>query len=286
ASGRFTSPDPISGGIGNPQSLNKYAYVLNNPNKFVDPSGMQEGEVYGPPTPKQAIIFVGDLGDFKRGVKDVSKSVENLKKAYEKEGLQSNVILGFQSSEETKEPLEEALGVSAISTARETFSTLGTLLGQESVGVFAFVGHSFTQKGRSSDYYESYGKIDITNYVYSASIPLSTYGEGGNVIDVSRVDYFGLASDPRGKMTPGWLFLEPSNIKFSCEIYGCGLVESNVYLSSPSEVGYINTKGLELATAMREKNNYRRIVNFLTRIADENPKSSSWFNHHFGVGRE
>jgi len=40
-SGRFISPDPISGKIGNPQSLNKYAYVLNNPNKYVDPSGMQ-----------------------------------------------------------------------------------------------------------------------------------------------------------------------------------------------------------------------------------------------------
>jgi len=36
--------------LGNPQSLNKYVYVLNNPNKFVDPSGM-EGEVYGSPTP-------------------------------------------------------------------------------------------------------------------------------------------------------------------------------------------------------------------------------------------
>ena len=49
-SGRFTQPDPISGSLGNPQSLNKYVYVLNNPNKFVDPSGM-EGEVYGSPTP-------------------------------------------------------------------------------------------------------------------------------------------------------------------------------------------------------------------------------------------
>ncbi|MBI2045795.1 hypothetical protein HYT23_07065 [Candidatus Pacearchaeota archaeon] len=40
-SGRFTSPDPISGSIENPQSLNKYSYALNNPNKFVDPSGME-----------------------------------------------------------------------------------------------------------------------------------------------------------------------------------------------------------------------------------------------------
>ncbi len=41
-SGRFLQPDPISGSLGNPQSLNKYVYVLNNPLKYTDPSGMAE----------------------------------------------------------------------------------------------------------------------------------------------------------------------------------------------------------------------------------------------------
>jgi RHS repeat-associated protein len=58
--GRFTSPDEFAGGptelfaevaahnptfyadIGEPQSLNKYTYCLNNPFKFVDPDGHQE----------------------------------------------------------------------------------------------------------------------------------------------------------------------------------------------------------------------------------------------------
>src|ERR1700748_1936466 len=30
--GRFMSPDPLGGDLTNPQSLNRYAYVLNNPN--------------------------------------------------------------------------------------------------------------------------------------------------------------------------------------------------------------------------------------------------------------
>jgi len=37
--GRFMSPDPLSGSAGNPQSLNLYAYVQNDPVNLVDPDG-------------------------------------------------------------------------------------------------------------------------------------------------------------------------------------------------------------------------------------------------------
>jgi RHS repeat-associated protein len=39
AQGRFTSADTFAGSTGNPQSLNRYAYVGNNPLNFSDPSG-------------------------------------------------------------------------------------------------------------------------------------------------------------------------------------------------------------------------------------------------------
>src|SRR3989442_872619 len=39
--GRWLSPDPIGGDISNPQSLNRYAYVLNNPTSLIDPLGLQ-----------------------------------------------------------------------------------------------------------------------------------------------------------------------------------------------------------------------------------------------------
>ncbi|MBZ5671403.1 MAG: RHS repeat-associated core domain-containing protein, partial [Acidobacteriia bacterium] len=39
---RWLSPDPLAGGITNPQSLNRYAYVLNNPTTFIDPLGLQD----------------------------------------------------------------------------------------------------------------------------------------------------------------------------------------------------------------------------------------------------
>ena len=39
--GRFTQPDPAGPDITTPQSLNRYGYALNNPLKYVDPTGQQ-----------------------------------------------------------------------------------------------------------------------------------------------------------------------------------------------------------------------------------------------------
>jgi len=39
--GRWMSPDPLGGDVTNPQSLNRYAYVLNNPTSLIDPLGLQ-----------------------------------------------------------------------------------------------------------------------------------------------------------------------------------------------------------------------------------------------------
>jgi RHS repeat-associated protein len=39
-SGRWTSPDPLSGSIADPQSFNHYSYTQNDPVNFIDPSGL------------------------------------------------------------------------------------------------------------------------------------------------------------------------------------------------------------------------------------------------------
>jgi RHS repeat-associated protein len=38
--GRFMSPDPLGGAVSNPQTLNRYAYVANNPTDMTDPFGL------------------------------------------------------------------------------------------------------------------------------------------------------------------------------------------------------------------------------------------------------
>ncbi|HLY97701.1 MAG TPA: RHS repeat-associated core domain-containing protein [Candidatus Angelobacter sp.] len=44
ALGRFISLDPVSGSIGDPQSLNRYAYAHNDPVNLTDPSGAAPGD--------------------------------------------------------------------------------------------------------------------------------------------------------------------------------------------------------------------------------------------------
>jgi RHS repeat-associated protein len=39
--GRFSTPDPLAGSLLDPQSLNRYSYVLNDPLNLFDPSGLQ-----------------------------------------------------------------------------------------------------------------------------------------------------------------------------------------------------------------------------------------------------
>ncbi len=58
--GRFMSVDPVGGGIANPQSWNRYAYVLNNPLKFIDPSGAAH---LAPNSTSGEIRWVGDPSD-------------------------------------------------------------------------------------------------------------------------------------------------------------------------------------------------------------------------------
>jgi RHS repeat-associated protein len=46
--GRWMSPDPMGGDIMNPQSLNRYAYVMNNPPTLTDPEGLGPKDGWDP----------------------------------------------------------------------------------------------------------------------------------------------------------------------------------------------------------------------------------------------
>jgi RHS repeat-associated protein len=54
---RFMSTDPLAGGVSNPQSLNRYAYVLNNPTSLIDPLGLDSAPLL-PPGETSGLCFI------------------------------------------------------------------------------------------------------------------------------------------------------------------------------------------------------------------------------------
>src|SRR6185312_13820736 len=60
--GRWLSPDPYLGSIdlGNPQSINRYSYVLNNPLSLRDPTGLD-------------CVYLNDSGD---GIEEVDADMD------------------------------------------------------------------------------------------------------------------------------------------------------------------------------------------------------------------
>jgi RHS repeat-associated protein len=75
--GRWHSPDPLGGDVTNPQSLNRYAYVLNNPTTLIDPTGLDTGMCDDPayaashaecPSPPPATFFPAAAGEEEEAV--------------------------------------------------------------------------------------------------------------------------------------------------------------------------------------------------------------------------
>lgn len=94
ALGRFSQPDPIVSSPYGPQSFNRYAYVLNDPLNFIDPTGLQAcgedrscspepdpwlgGNPFQNPTAGFVDDLVIDLFDWLNGVLDAMEDLSSL----------------------------------------------------------------------------------------------------------------------------------------------------------------------------------------------------------------
>ncbi len=93
--GRFTGTDPLGGHILNPQSLNKYVYVINNPLRLTDPSGMY---VCGDSTDKNKCSSKEDTEFEKarqRDLKSKDPDVLRAAKAYGDPNTDNHVTVSF-----------------------------------------------------------------------------------------------------------------------------------------------------------------------------------------------
>ena len=76
---RFTQPDSVIADIYNPQNLNRYSYVLNNPVKYTDPSGNE----FALATVAAVILVameIADLFEFGYSVSELSQDPQNQEK--------------------------------------------------------------------------------------------------------------------------------------------------------------------------------------------------------------
>jgi len=109
--GRWHSPDPVGGDITNPQSLNRYAYVMNNPTSLTDPLGLGQcpgASAVGAPPPGQTIFIacnpelaaqsnvMGTLGSVIYGF-DIFDALEAAAGTYLTVDMFGNIGFGFST---------------------------------------------------------------------------------------------------------------------------------------------------------------------------------------------
>ncbi len=122
--GRMLSPDPVLGSLGQPQTLNPYSYVSNNPTTYVDPSG----------------YFLGRVGDFfQRGIRHLGSTGRRIIRrwgrpivaavaAYYSAGAVSSWAYAAQGS---------ALTAASVGTAQATSYVVGGMAGGAVAGAIS-----------------------------------------------------------------------------------------------------------------------------------------------------
>ena len=157
--GRFTSPDPLlsSGRIENPQTWNRYIYVLNNPLALTDPTGLWEWgeEAGGSATNKELETASKDKTLSKDARKKASKALKfrnNFKAALD-------LISAAAASNKLTQKQKEAISRAVNSYGKEgdgnnvivSFASQGSGIGANTdgtLGDLVFVSFRFEKKGK------------------------------------------------------------------------------------------------------------------------------------------
>jgi RHS repeat-associated protein len=229
--GRFTTPDPVSGSITAPQSLNRYVYVQNNPMKYVDPSGnVVQFAPYGGPSEETKSAIIGSL-NYVLGEQLVSMNKEGvlaLKSAsFEPETAQSKIYNMLNDMINNPDVIiyastsKDGFSFRSGATRKEVISRKGKLpnpffLGQLFVGNVESISDPFGNAGSSIDVSSPLGPniihelqharnsetslklsetsaVEYENYARSIlGLPLRVYYHSRNIYDPNTGDYVGL----------------------------------------------------------------------------------------------
>ena len=127
--GRFQTPDPLlnSGRPENPQTWNKYAYVLNNPLKLTDPTGLWEwaANTCASDDKKCNKKYEQNQQKFRDALKDLQKARDSYTKG-SKEYNRLNASLSAYGTENDGNNVKVGFGALAGSAAAETTPSADT----------------------------------------------------------------------------------------------------------------------------------------------------------------
>lgn len=168
AQGRFTSPDPLlnSGRPWDPQSWNRYSYTLNNPLRYVDPTGLYEWDSTLGATCADKALKGGSCSGFtKQQGKDIVSERKNIRKELNKLGKSKDSTLHAAAGAIGKENVDNGVtigmgavtpgAVAQVSTTRPlTIDANGNpeldltvLPGAKGNGLFISLAHEGTHVG-------------------------------------------------------------------------------------------------------------------------------------------
>jgi len=201
--GRFTGVDPLSGHVTDPQSLNEYTYVLNNPLNLTDPTGMAattNEEVQTSYRQKE----VGIYGDFDSAIQsdttmDLWIAMEedlarNARTAILLDGVDDPPLLSVEPQNQGPEDLiksgtTEAASRLQIEPCSEFFG--GTKNGLKALNSLKFIADpSMDESGRPQAELQANG-IDVT--INTHHVP----PDGGGGVTPDGVAHLFLLVDPK-----------------------------------------------------------------------------------------
>jgi len=201
--GRFISVDPLlsSGRPEMPQAWNRYSYTLNNPLRYIDPTGLFTIATKNPDERKQIIAAYEKLNEALGQLKPGTRAYKNLERSIErlgKPGVANGVVVTVGATQDSKAGAETSVsninkGVVTITFNKKEFGNLpldekAMDLGHEGVHaddafvLFAKVKSiaAFNKIYKSNDYrYQSeYDAYSVNAGFAQAVTPNAAFGYG------------------------------------------------------------------------------------------------------------
>ena len=166
--GRFTAVDPLlaSGKSANPQTFNRYAYVLNNPLRLTDPSGLQAGRWIMPAEPdgRQGYQYLDNSQPVPSGSTEVTQRNNRGELIGSGAGLDANHVIRFNPDGPLSDVFRDEL----------TWMLLSD---------YHFQGYDFIRTDEAQAAFMRTGQVDDAITPLDVALVLTPVGKGGNVAE-------------------------------------------------------------------------------------------------------